>query len=705
MIAENDLSMETRSVNQKQTAIRSDRRVLRNEDILKNGDAVDSSNTPLFIRYETAHRGPRSPVHHHWRKWRRRRHAKMNEAALARHQWRPTWGESLLRSDAVIPIKDDYSADIDRDDEDFALLLRQKQSVDTLCIILRKYVEDENSSLMAHLPKYMKRAAISGRFYVDPKTDILCFREGSPRRPGISDASCDEDFDSSPGTLRVAPASLRASILKLAHEAPVHHGSPSTLNRVRRRYGFWWPHMRDHIKAHCMACNTCQHIKKGVFKNYRRTGKLVQFSATVPFEQISVDLVGPLPICDDRSGAQYIVTMIDRFSRYCMLIPTRDVTAFSVIKALDRWVTTFGPPRSILSDNGPQFVSGLYSDFMTQHGVELRFTTTYNPRCNGQIERLHRWIKERLRCVAYDGGLNFVDGVDDWADYLPIIQYAYNTTPNRMTSYSPMKLIFGGDRKSFFEYQFDDTLPGEYVDWLRKRQRILWRSAAAVQSKYDAQRLRSFSKGKHAAPIEVGSQVLWDINAQFVGNESKFGPRWIGPYEVVESFNDGQSFTVRLPSLDDVAVDAQFMNSPKIPRRGRMIEAEVDDKGQTLEPFTVPRSQLKPFFESFEDRHSGIAVPTNVALRFLKEQIAEKRCAALQTVERTVERERNVTYRLPATLRLSDFTSKALETMSTGVSHSSAPRPVSCTQRLYHSVFLLQETRLFCRQKTRRRRA
>ena len=106
-----------------------------------------------------------------------------------------------------------------------------------------------------------------------------------------------------------------------------------------------------------------------------------------------------------------------------MLVPVKDITALSVIQAIDRWLATFGPPESILSDNAPQFISSIYRNFMANHDIHYRYTTTYHPQCNGQIERLHRWVKERLGLIAYDGGLNFVSGEHDWSEYLGVIQY------------------------------------------------------------------------------------------------------------------------------------------------------------------------------------------------------------------------------------------------------------------------------------------
>ncbi len=63
----------------------------------------------------------------------------------------------------------------------------------------------------------------------------------------------------------------------------------------------------------------------------------------------------------------------------------------------------------------------MLQNYIKSNGSKSKFTTTYHPETNGMIERLHRWIKERLALIAFDNGLNFVDGTDDWSLYLNII--------------------------------------------------------------------------------------------------------------------------------------------------------------------------------------------------------------------------------------------------------------------------------------------
>ena len=166
-------------------------------------------------------------------------------------------------------------------------------------------------------------------------------------------------------------------------------------------------------------------------------------SKTHPFHQISIDIVGPLPKTDD--GNQYMLTIIDKYSRFCMIQPMKNAITTTVINKIENWFAIFGPPEIILSDNGPQFLSSVYTHFIKTNDIQIKHTTAYHPEYNGQIERLHRWIKERLALLSHDLGLNFVVSnayeSDDWAKYLPMIQFKYNSTMNRMTTYSPMDSI------------------------------------------------------------------------------------------------------------------------------------------------------------------------------------------------------------------------------------------------------------------------
>ncbi len=192
----------------------------------------------------------------------------------------------------------------------------------------------------------------------------------------------------------------------------MHHGSNKITKTIRNNLGMWWPSMDRQIRKHCRCCHTCQVVKGGK-KWSKRVGKMQLFPATRPFEQISTDLVGPLPKTPDVY--RHLLTIQDKFTRFCMIVPVKRIRVEDVVYRLENWFCLFGPPTSILSDNEPQFTSSIYKHFMSEHGTKIKFTTAYHPQCNGQIERLHRWIKERLNLIGCDKDMSFFDGNEEWS--------------------------------------------------------------------------------------------------------------------------------------------------------------------------------------------------------------------------------------------------------------------------------------------------
>ena len=230
--------------------------------------------------------------------------------------------------------------------------------------------------------------------------------------------------------------------------------------------------------------------------------------------------------------------MIDKFSRFCMLVPVKNIKTLSIVQAYQKWLNLFGPPKNLLSDNGTQFTSEIFRAFTQQTSTTQHFSTPYYPECNGQVERLHRWIKERLALISIDAGLNFIDGDDDWDDYIGIIQHAYNSTPNTMTRHSPNKIIFGYDLNFNInptpQFIPNTSSTNEYIKYMDNSRNIIQNKSIHHQSNYDHIRSKAYNKGRAPAhKYEIGDLVLVNMSRRTTGNQSKLTPTWHGPHEII----------------------------------------------------------------------------------------------------------------------------------------------------------------------------
>ena len=158
-----------------------------------------------------------------------------------------------------------------------------------------------------------------------------------------------------------------------------------------------------------------------------------------PWERISLDITGPHPRSSKQN--QYILTIVDHFSKWAEAIPLSNHTAPTVARALMiHVISRFGAPLQVLTDRGTEFESELFSNLMQWLGVEKLRTTVFKPSTNGTVERFHRTLNSMLGTVLSESQR-------DWDDKLPHVMSAYRATIHSSTGYSPNKLFLGRESR------------------------------------------------------------------------------------------------------------------------------------------------------------------------------------------------------------------------------------------------------------------
>ena len=190
----------------------------------------------------------------------------------------------------------------------------------------------------------------------------------------------------------IIPNSLRSTILEHMHNLS-HPGIKVTQKLIGER--FVWLNMRRDIAEKCRTCISCQQTK--ITRN--QVTPLQHFrTPDARFSHVHVDIVGPLP---DSSGYKYLLTVVDRFTRWPEAVPMKDITAQSCADSFFlHIVARFRSPTLTTTDRGAQFTSLLWTEMCQFLGSKLYHTTAFHPAVNGLNEPFNRSLKVALKCQS-----------------------------------------------------------------------------------------------------------------------------------------------------------------------------------------------------------------------------------------------------------------------------------------------------------------
>ena len=229
----------------------------------------------------------------------------------------------------------------------------------------------------------------------------------------------------------ILPTALRKKCFALLHETVTagHLGSQKTLVKVKER--FYWYNYRKDVDYWCRTCDICASRKQ---PHRRAKAPMKQYNVGYPLERVAIDIMGPLPM---SNNASYLLLVSCYFTKWLDAIPINSIDAKTVAtKLIERFISVFGAPVTLHSDQGSNFESILFKEVCSILGIEKTRTMPGRPQSDGMVERACRSVQAMLSAYVSQNQ-------KDWADYIPLLMMAYRSSVHDTTKCTPCCMMLG----------------------------------------------------------------------------------------------------------------------------------------------------------------------------------------------------------------------------------------------------------------------
>ena len=185
--------------------------------------------------------------------------------------------------------------------------------------------------------------------------------------------------------------------------------------------------MKMDVSDFCRSCHLCQIVGKPNQKiPLAPLHPIPAFEE--PFSRVLIDCVGPLP--KTKSGNQYMLTIMCTSTRFPEAIPLRIIKTRTIVKALIKFSTFVGLPRSVQSDQGSSFMSGIFKQVMQELNIQQYMSSAYHPESQGALERFHQTLKNMIRTYCFDTEKN-------WDEGIPLLLFVVRESVKKSLGFSP----------------------------------------------------------------------------------------------------------------------------------------------------------------------------------------------------------------------------------------------------------------------------
>ena len=336
-------------------------------------------------------------------------------------------------------------------------------------------------------------------------------------------------------TLYIPSSILRRQLLSEAHDVPTagHLGRDKTLARLQET--FYWPYMDSEVREYVRTCPDCQRNKAS---NQKPLGLMQPHD--IPsrnWGSVALDFMTDLPLTPEGFDTIACFTCIRSKMAHAVACKKTIDAKGAARLYIDNVFKLHGLPTELVSDRDPRFTSDFWSALFKALGTKLSMSTANHPQTDGITERFNRTLQEMLRA-----GVNTHQ--DDWAQLLPLAEFAYNSSVHTTTGFTPFFLNYGFNPDSPLTMLTAGITQQAITDHdahtFAERMATLLETSRDNILKAQAKQAAQYNKHHREGSFQVGDMVMLSVSHfsnlpnLAEGASRKLSPVYFGPYKVTK---------------------------------------------------------------------------------------------------------------------------------------------------------------------------